>query len=149
MHQPLHISYADDRGGNNIRESGPCDDKLHAVWDTCLIEQGLGRDVGAIAKHLRDEITPEERAQWTNASPVAWANESYAIATTADVEYCVRKDGVCQYAEDRKEFREGETKRTVTVDAAYIAAHTPTVKLQLKKAGVRLGHLLNTTLGAP
>jgi len=24
IHQPLHVSFADDRGGNSIRESGPC-----------------------------------------------------------------------------------------------------------------------------
>jgi len=24
IHQPLHVSFADDRGGNFIRESGPC-----------------------------------------------------------------------------------------------------------------------------
>src|SRR5215813_11060331 len=34
IHQPLHVSFADDRGGNFIRESGPCMNKnLHAVWD--------------------------------------------------------------------------------------------------------------------
>jgi len=67
IHQPLHISFEDDRGGNNIRESGPCTDKLHAVWDTCLIARGLGSHASAIAKQLREEITPEERSQWVNA----------------------------------------------------------------------------------
>jgi len=42
IHQPLHVSFADDRGGNFIRESGPCVDSLHTVWDTCIIEKKLG-----------------------------------------------------------------------------------------------------------
>ena len=33
VHQPLHVSFADDRGGNFIRESGPCVNSLHTVWD--------------------------------------------------------------------------------------------------------------------
>jgi hypothetical protein len=43
VHQPLHVSFKDDRGGNAIDEQGPCADNLHAVWDTCLIERTLGR----------------------------------------------------------------------------------------------------------
>src|SRR5215831_13400116 len=44
IHQPLHVSFADDRGGNFIRESGPCVNSLHTVWDTCIIEKKLGTD---------------------------------------------------------------------------------------------------------
>jgi hypothetical protein len=35
----------------------------------------------------------------------------------------------------------------VTLDAAYIQANTPMVRKQLQKAGVRLAHLLDATLG--
>ena len=31
IHQPLHVSFADDRGGNFIRESGPCVNSQHTV----------------------------------------------------------------------------------------------------------------------
>ena len=31
VHQPLHVSFKDDRGGNAILEQGPCDNDLHAV----------------------------------------------------------------------------------------------------------------------
>jgi S1/P1 Nuclease len=33
IHQPLHVSFVDDRGGNNIRVSGQCAGNLHATWD--------------------------------------------------------------------------------------------------------------------
>src|SRR5262245_39625340 len=49
MHQPLHVSFEDDRGGGKIRERGePCHNTLHSVWDNCIIEQRIGtnpRDV--------------------------------------------------------------------------------------------------------
>ena len=45
IHQPLHISFADDRGGNYIRAKGVCgnakDNSLHSVWDNCLIDKTL------------------------------------------------------------------------------------------------------------
>jgi S1/P1 Nuclease len=36
VHQPLHVSFKDNRGGNAIVEQGPCGDDLHSVWDTCI-----------------------------------------------------------------------------------------------------------------
>jgi len=52
IHQPLHVSFADDRGGNFIRESGPCENSLHTVWDTCIIEKKLGMDPQTVARDL-------------------------------------------------------------------------------------------------
>jgi hypothetical protein len=37
IHQPLHISFKDDRGGNNITVVGECQGELHAAWDSCLV----------------------------------------------------------------------------------------------------------------
>ena len=53
IHQPLHVSFADDRGGNFIREAGPCVNSLHTVWDTCIIEKKRGTDVqGSMSTRL-------------------------------------------------------------------------------------------------
>ncbi len=50
IHQPLHVSFADDAGGNGIKvrlsharcgTSGERPTKLHAVWDGCLLQTGL------------------------------------------------------------------------------------------------------------
>lgn len=45
IHQPLHISFADDRGGNYIRATGMCGNSqknnLHSVWDNCLVDRAL------------------------------------------------------------------------------------------------------------
>ena len=42
-----------------------------------------------------------------------------------------------------------EVKKVITVDAAYMARHLPTIKQRLIPAGVRLGALLNRALGGP
>jgi hypothetical protein len=53
LHQPLHASFEDDRGGNAIGVSGGlCSRDLHAVWDRCIIEQGLPGDSHTLARQL-------------------------------------------------------------------------------------------------
>ena len=40
IHQPLHVSFEDDRGGNDVAVTGSlCSWNLHSVWDRCVIEQ--------------------------------------------------------------------------------------------------------------
>jgi hypothetical protein len=41
----------------------------------------------------------------------------------------------------------GETEKVAKVDDAYLEQQEPVVTEQLKRAGVRLAYLLNTTLG--
>lgn len=59
LHQPLHVGYAEDRGGNTIvvegeggaGESGP--GNLHRLWDVTLVEALVhGRDDEALAARL-------------------------------------------------------------------------------------------------
>jgi S1/P1 Nuclease len=42
IHQPLHVSFEDDRGGNNVQVTGLCDANLHSAWDTCLVLKAVG-----------------------------------------------------------------------------------------------------------
>ena len=70
LHQPLHVSFSDDRGGNNIKENGPCSGSLHRVWDSCILEKSLGDDPVQIADDLRAEITDDERTAWTTGIAV-------------------------------------------------------------------------------
>ncbi len=147
VHQPLHVSFRDDRGGNSIKETGPCSGNLHSVWDGCILIRKLGRDIGSIATDLRGAVTPADRNQWNNTAPKMWANESFEIATSGAVEYCIKKDSECWYAADNRELDPNEARRVVVVDNAYMERQLPTVKTRLTHAGVRLGHLLNQALG--
>ena len=150
VHQPLHVSFDDDRGGNLVAIAGPCRLNLRATWDNCIIEKKIGRDYAEIAANLRAEVTDEDRARWVppiidTAAVVAWANESSAIAEKPDVQYRVQKNDACWYATDQEQYR-GGTQRVVTVDDAYLTAQAATVPERLKMAGVRLGAILNTAL---
>ena len=68
LHQPLHVSYSDDRGGNDIlllRGIG-CERKLHDVWDNCIpedlmTEMGLAGERQGFGETLRSEITEAQR----------------------------------------------------------------------------------------
>jgi hypothetical protein len=148
IHQPLHVSFRDDRGGNSIKVSGPCSRNLHAVWDSCIIETKLGTDIRNIATDLRGAVTPADRVQWNSTGPKTWANESFRITISKATGYCVKKDDACWYATDNNKLDRNEEKRMLVVDDAYIERQLPTIKERLTQAGVRLGHLLNHALGS-
>ncbi|MGC2397931.1 MAG: S1/P1 nuclease [Rhodomicrobium sp.] len=150
IHQPLHVSFDDDRGGNLVAIAGPCKFNLHSVWDNCIIGKKIGVDYADVAAKLRAEITDKDRAQWVppiidTAAVVTWANESADIAERYDVQYCIQKNDACWYASDQEQYR-GGIQRVVTVDDAYLTAQAATVRERLKMAGVRLGAILNTAL---
>ena len=90
VHQPFHVSFADDRGGNSVGErGGPCERSLHAVWDTCVIKQKLGKNVLEITSKLINGVADNQRTEWSKSKPIDWAAESYAIVTSPSVEYCI------------------------------------------------------------
>ena len=146
IHQPLHVSFRDDRGGNSIKVSGPCSRNLHAVWDGCIIETKLGTAIRNIATDLRGAVTPADRVQWNSTGPKTWANESFRITISKATGYCVKKDDACWYATDNNKLDRNEEKRMLVVDDAYIERQFPTIKERLTQAGIRLGHLLNHAL---
>jgi hypothetical protein len=137
IHQPLHVSFEDDRGGNGVLVTGECGtSNLHSAWDACLVLKAVGDDVSGAATELLKTITPARIESWTHSAPMDWANESFAIAEQARTKYCTRQGASCDKPVGK-----------VTIDAAYIAANTPIVREQLQKAGVRLAHMLDTAWG--
>jgi hypothetical protein len=136
VHQPLHVSFENDRGGNNISVTGECRSNLHAAWDTCLVLKAVGADADQAATELLKTITPTKIESWARSEPMDWANESFAIAEQAQTKYCIRQGASCDQPAGK-----------VAIDAAYVAANTPVVREQLQKAGVRLAHLLDDALG--
>jgi hypothetical protein len=154
IHQPLHISFEDDKGANKIDVDAPCDSNLHSVWDSCILEMKIGQHAREIAIDLRGEITPQKRAEWVPgdidlATIVGWANESFTIAISPNVQYCVQKQGECWYATNQKTYPGSGPKKKVDANDAYLSLHAPTVRERLKIAGVRLAAVLNTALAEP
>lgn len=146
VHQPMHVSFADDRGGNSINTTGACSGKLHAAWDSCLLAEAVGNDVPVAVANLTRDVTLADKAAWIASEPVDWANESFAIATAPATAYCVEGGGVCAYQAGNEQLDPGEPTKTVVIDAAYMVASTPVIQGQLQRAGVRLAHLLEEAL---
>jgi hypothetical protein len=107
IHQPLHVSFEDDRGGNSILVTGICGTNLHSAWDTCLVLKAVGEDVDEAATELMKTITPARIESWSQSTPMDWANESFAIAEQAQTQYCIRQGASCDQPAGK-----------VTIDAA-------------------------------
>jgi hypothetical protein len=135
IHQPLHVSFGDDRGGNSISVSG-CARNLHAVWDNCLVEYAVGRDVVKAANIMMAAITPDMMTRWTNTAPRDWATESFAITKAPATRYCVMHGPSCD-----------ATAETLVITGEYLESNKSVVREQMQKAAVRLAHLLDTALG--
>ena len=135
VHQPLHASDHQDRGGNCVPVAlgGSRTTNLHAWWDTGVV-QLLGTDPAAVAAQLTAQITPAERAQWEQGDPRAWAQEAYTVAKASA--YSLNTPPGC-----------GRDAAPVSLPDAYVAAARTAAALQLERAGVRLAKLLNTALG--
>jgi hypothetical protein len=127
LHQPLHASNDNDRGGNTVavildgRETS-----LHAVWDWGILATAVGRDERAYALQLARAITQAELDQWNSGGTAAWARESYAIAQRLIYGEWPHGPG--------------------TLPDDYAAKALPVVNEQLEKAGVRLAAVLNAAL---
>lgn len=146
IHQPLHVSFEDDKGGNLIKVSGQCSYSLHLVWDVCIIHSEIGEDEAAIAATLRNEITESDRKAWTPESldvtaVAAWATESLVIAESPSVQYCTWREEACWYSETEEKF-DGH-QRTVEITPQYLREQAPIVRERFKRAGIRLAAVLN------
>ncbi len=161
IHQPLHVSFADDRGGNKIDKSGKCSaDNLHAVWDNCIVERkvlttrrksnnlGWSRFTRAYraADELQTQISDIQREQWPASKVWEWAAESYEIVRLPEVKYCELRDGLCAYSDGSDLYGPGVSKRNVQIDDEYLERFAPLVETQLMKAGVRLAAMINGAL---
>ncbi|HEX8480653.1 MAG TPA: S1/P1 nuclease [Allosphingosinicella sp.] len=157
LHQPLHISFADDRGGNSLPISGVCPagrfpGSLHSVWDSCVVERRIfapGTDsvarARAAAPLLDSAVTARQRRNWVRSAPWQWAGESYKVTLSAKTGYCLRKSGACWYSAAKRDFAAGDPQRTIIVDDAYLDRAKPIVENRLRRAGIRLAHALNQT----
>jgi S1/P1 Nuclease len=140
VHQPLHVSYADDLGGNDvkpIRGNFYSSGSLHSVWDSGIVTKARG-SVGWLpyANKLHAEVTPVEQANWLVAPPLEWAQESYAVTTARLADYCEWTTTECA--------REPATGRTLGI--VYQREWQETVEERLRQAGARLADVIRQNL---
>ena len=126
IHQPMHLGNLSDRGGNDIDVLANGDaTNLHALWDSGLIIRGEDSLV-QYAEKLDARTTEEEMREWTKSYVETWSNESR--------ELCLKYGYALSLTED------GE------LTDEYIARGRLIVEKQLRRAGVRLAHILNRSL---
>ncbi len=128
IHQPLHAGYARDRGGNDIRvEFNHNVTNLHKVWDSMMLRE-LGRwsDLSeSLVGELKIDAFESRVDSWSADLDAAnWAIESNMIVPRL-------------YQDIPKSGQIGNP---------YLKKHTPLIREQLQKAGVRLAGVLNKAL---
>jgi hypothetical protein len=131
MHQPLHASDDNDRGGNQkkVTASGQHAGNLHHYWDDVFVEQ-LGPDAKSIASGLTERITNADVQTWSKGTPSDWAMEAFKIS---------KDDAYGQLPQPN-------AKGTYHLDEDYMATATADVATQLSRGGVRLAFILNKSL---
>ena len=120
VHQPMHVSHANDRGGNDFKVywfNEPSN--LHAVWDYELIEE-QAKPYKKYAGEI-DHTTAAQRKALQQAPVSKWLYESNQIAEQL-----------------YKEIKPG-----AKLSSAYEYTHIDTVNRQLLKGGIRLAGVLN------
>jgi hypothetical protein len=147
IHQPLHVSFRDDRGANSISVNLDMEwPNFHAVWDSEILTFNLGGDYRQIAARLGAQISGAQRLAWQHDSVIEWANESFQITIAPATLYSVWQQGACWYSANNMLLDDGEVRREQKISNSYLRRQGPVVELRLQQAGVRLARLLTQTL---
>jgi hypothetical protein len=127
LHQPLHVSYADDQGGNKtavyfLKQPS----NLHGVWDRALLtELGYEQNAQLLAEKLLN-ISAKQQQEWQQGDVLSWANES--LAQTIII---------------YQRYRPG-----MLLDETAVKRDGPIAERRLQQAAVRLAALLELHLSA-
>jgi len=124
VHQPLHVSYADDAGGNKVKvDFLGKSTNLHTVWDTLIIQKWL-KDFSDASDYLENLINSNsEKVQKYAAitDVAAWADESFTVVQNNAYNF----DGS-------------------DLDEDYFKTNLPIIQWRLIAAGVRLAATINS-----
>ena len=163
LHQPLHATTNDDRGGNCVpvaffgrapEETNPVKEdyrpNLHGIWDTDIIEHFTQ---GRTAQQIADELDIKFKAQipsW-ESEPVdltAWAWESQQVAENVvygklPTKVAVEKPRQVNTCADDDHISTRMLKLHEQLGDDYQKAAEGVIQERLAKAGIRLAAVLN------
>ncbi|XP_047325076.1 endonuclease 2 [Impatiens glandulifera] len=137
IHQPLHVGFTSDRGGNTIdvhwytRKS-----ELHHVWDASIIETAETRFYDSNVDDMIEAIQRNISGVWADEVD-SWETCSGKSTTTCPDKYA--SEGIkaaCAWA------YKGVSEDSLLEDD-YFLSRLPTVYLRLAQGGVRLAAALN------
>ena len=142
IHQPLHISYASDLGGNRSKVKplyGKCDN-LHWYWDQCLLYREKPPEHQSLFESLYQQLSPnmhgDKSAKWHEDDVFVWANESITLIRQEKFGYCQLNGKYCQIANNKP--------MVITED--YHNHYQQVLLKRIQLAAQRLATLLNDAL---
>lgn len=145
IHQPMHVSYPSDLGGNKnkiITSDKKCQN-LHWLWDTCLLFNNLSKDNNddELFQQLTRELSEQWQAtlvtQWQQSTVFQWATESLILARSPELLYCKIND---------KEQCQSLSTQVITIPESYTAKHAVVLKKRILQAAARLTNILEKSL---
>lgn len=126
LHQPLHCSDNNDRGGNDVKVKWfNQNSNLHSVWDGAIIRRSQVAEK-KYAELIDQGLTPKIIAQIQTGGVLDWALESHRLART-------------------NAYNIPANHR---LNQGYYNTNVLIVNQQLEKAGLRLAGLLNALFKA-
>jgi len=146
VHQPLHVGYGDDKGGNDVQVTFYGEStNLHKVWDDNMIWRWEGENNWSWGAEQLENII--QAANETNLideylsdmNPIDWASESFFYVRTTCYNYTGDENEIPSISYSFK-------RQTPALGEYYYNHNLPIVFQRLIAAGVRLASLLNTVL---
>jgi len=141
IHQPLHVSYGDDKGGNDVKvKFFDKSTNLHSVWDNDILQK-WNNEVDSAVSDLESIIkdNPDVVQKYLNdTNPEDWGAESFGYVLSTVYNFT---DSMMNY----KSLRPG-MKADPYLGQQYYDTNLPVVQQRLIAGGVRLGLLLDNIL---
>jgi hypothetical protein len=149
IHQPLHVSFASDLGGNNVKIQpyiGKCNN-LHWYWDHCLLfsrnkYQGETQkdyyqwSYQQLYKELSNSLTTQLISTVQRTDVMLWANESLSIIRADEFNYCQLNGDYCQRLTNDK----------IILSSHYHHQYREVLKKRILQGAVRLSVILSIAL---
>ncbi|GHG04041.1 S1/P1 nuclease [Thalassotalea marina] len=141
IHQPLHVSFASDLGGNKLDIKpfvGKCKN-LHWYWDQCLLYPAT-RQKQPLNEYwqakLRQVLTREKMQQWQNSDLFQWANESLSLVRAPATNYCQLAGDSCNVP----------AEQPIVLSQSYHEKNQQILVERIAQASVRFAQTLNDNL---
>ncbi|KAF3431883.1 hypothetical protein FNV43_RR26619 [Rhamnella rubrinervis] len=136
IHQPLHVGFTTDRGGNEIDVHWYTrKQNLHHVWDSNIIETAEERFYNTNVEKLVDAIQKNISTEWADQVK-GWEGCSANKKACPDIYASEGIKAACNWA--YKNVTENST-----LEDDYFLSRLPIVNLRLAQGGVRLAATLN------
>lgn len=163
IHQPLHTTNNNDKGGHCIPVSYPDEPtkdtkpevgdyypELHTAWDSGMIYRiAQGKTVDQFAAELNQQFQSKIKT-WQREGLIfdEWAWESHQLAEKVaygdlPVAVPIEKPVAVSECTDDNHISDRMAKLNEVLGPDYLNAVTPVIEEQLAKAGIRLSMILN------